>query len=188
MNLVHRWLCNSARWRTAVEDRILPWALEGLDLGTQVLEIGSGPGVTTEVIRRRVPRLTCIEVDCKYAATLARRVSGKNVTVLCGDGTAMPLPDTHFDAVVCFTMLHHVPSIPLQDQLLAEAARVLRPSGIFAGVDSLSSSFFRLLHIFDTMVTIDPGTFSNRLKAAGFQNIWVDVGPRAFRFRARKPA
>jgi ubiquinone/menaquinone biosynthesis C-methylase UbiE len=115
-------------------------------------------------------------------------VSGKNVTVLCGDGTAMPLSDTHFDAVVCFTMLHHVPSIPLQDQLLAEAARVLQPSGIFAGVDSLSSSFFRLLHIFDTMVTIDPGTFSNRLKAAGFENIWVDVGPRAFRFKARKPA
>jgi ubiquinone/menaquinone biosynthesis C-methylase UbiE len=188
MNLVHRWLCNSALWRTAVEDRILPWTLAGLDLGTQVLEIGPGPGVTTEVIRRRVTRLTCMEVDCKYAAALARRVSGKNVTVVCGDGAAMPLADTRFDAVVCFTMLHHVPSIALQDRLLAEAARVLRPSGIFAGVDSLSSSFFRLLHIFDTMVTIDPGTFSNRLQAVGFENIWIDIGPRAFRFRARKPA
>jgi SAM-dependent methyltransferase len=127
-------------------------------------------------------------VDCKYAATLARRISGKNVTVLCGDGAAIPLPDTHFDAVVCFTMLHHVRSIALQDRLLAEAARVLRPSGVFAGVDSLSSSFFRLLHLFDTMVTIDPGAFPNRLKAAGFENIRIDVGSRAFRFRAQKPA
>jgi ubiquinone/menaquinone biosynthesis C-methylase UbiE len=188
MNLVHRWLCNSALWRSSAEKRILPWALEGLDLGTQVLEIGPGPGVTSQSLYTRVPQLTCIEVDSKYAAALSRRMSGKNVRVLCGDGTAMPLPDTHFDAVVCFTMLHHVSSIALQDRLLAEAARVLRPSGIFAGVDSLSSSVFRLIHLFDTLVAIDPSTFSSRLKVAGFENILIDVGPHAFRFRARKPA
>lgn len=100
----------------------------------------------------------------------------------------MPLADRSFDAAVCFTMLHHVPSAALQDQLLREVARVLRPSGTFAGTDSLYSRSFRLLHLFDTMMPVDPDTFSPRLRAAGFEDVFVEVmKPYAFRFRARKP-
>ena len=44
MNLVHRWLCNSALWQARVEERIIPWALAELELGKKVLEIGPGPG------------------------------------------------------------------------------------------------------------------------------------------------
>jgi hypothetical protein len=65
---------------------------------------------------------------------------------------------------------------------------VLRPGGIFAGTDSLYSRSFRLLHLFDTMVVVDPGAFPERLKAAGFDQVQVDImKPYAFRFRARKP-
>jgi hypothetical protein len=44
MNLIHRWLCSSARWNKVVETYILPWTLEGLNLGSDVLEVGPGPG------------------------------------------------------------------------------------------------------------------------------------------------
>jgi hypothetical protein len=33
---------------------------------------------------------------------------------------AMPFPDGSFSAVLSFTMLHHVPSVTLQDQLLSQ--------------------------------------------------------------------
>ena len=33
MNLIHRWLCSSSRWKQAVEQYVIPWTLEGLDLG-----------------------------------------------------------------------------------------------------------------------------------------------------------
>ena len=99
----------------------------------------------------------------------------------------MSFPSASFDAALSFTMLHHVPSKELQDRLLAEVARVLRPGGIFAGVDSLSSRGFRLLHLFDTMVVVDPTSFPKRLEAAGFVDVQVDVNPYAFRFRARRP-
>jgi len=188
MNLAHRWLCNSNCWRTIVEKRLMPWALEGLELGTDVLEIGPGPGITTAQLHAFVPNLTCVEVDEAYASSLSSRMMGESVRVLCGDGAVMPLPDASFDAVVCFTMLHHVGSIALQDQLLSEAARVLRSGGIFAGVDNVSSPLFRILHLFDTMVAIDPGVFPKRLSTAGFEKIHVDVVPNAFRFRAQKPA
>jgi SAM-dependent methyltransferase len=186
MNLAHRWLCSSSLWRKAARDSIVPWTIDGLELGPKVLEIGPGPGVTTELLANRVRNLTCMEIDRNYAAALARGMADKNVKVLCSDGAAAPLPDSIFDAVVCFTMLHHVPSAALQDRLFAEASRVLRQGGVFAGYDSLSGLAFRLFHMFDTAVTIDPQTLRGRLQAAGFDDVQVDVNAHGFRFRAWK--
>jgi SAM-dependent methyltransferase len=84
-------------------------------------------------------------------------------------------------------MLHHVPSAELQDRLLKEVLRVLRPGGVFAGTDSRKGRLFKLLHAFDTMTVVEPETFAGRLAAAGFEEARVDVNPYAFRFRARKP-
>jgi len=103
-----------------------------------------------------------------------------------GDGGAMPFPDGRFSAVVCFTMLHHVPSATQQDALMREAARVLRPGGVFAGSDSRLSLLFRLLHVADTMVVVDPETLPARLVTAGFVDPVVDLAPRALRFRAHR--
>jgi ubiquinone/menaquinone biosynthesis C-methylase UbiE len=127
-----------------------------------------------------------VEIDAALAKSLSRRLDGRNVTVLNEDATAMPFPDASFDAAVSFTMLHHVPSAELQDRLLAEVARVLRPGATFAGTDSLYSRIFGLLHLFDTMVVVDPQSFPDRLQAAGFADVHVDVGREAFRFRATK--
>jgi len=187
MNLVHRFMCSSATWKTTVETRVIPWVLDGLEMGSNVLEIGPGPGVTTELLHNRFESLTCVEIDSGFARSLSRRMSGNNVTVVNEDATAMGFPAASFDGALSFTMLHHVPSVALQDRLLAEVARVLRPGGIFAGVDSLYSRGFRLLHLFDTMVVVNPASFPKRLQAAGFVDVQVDVNPFAFRFRARRP-
>ena len=129
MNLLHRWLCSSSRWKRTVEQFVLPWTLEGLDLGSRVLEVGPGYGAITDILRGRVAQLTCVEIDAKLAEHLRRRTLTQNVTILCEDATRMSLPDSDFDAAVCFTMLHHVSSARLQDQLLREVARTLRPGG-----------------------------------------------------------
>ena len=165
----------------------VPWALEDVNLGSRVLEIGPGFGLTTDLIQPMVAHLTCIEVDAGLARALTERMQGKNVTVLNADATSIAFSDSSFDAVVCFTMLHHIPSPVLQDRLLAEAARVLRPGGVFLGTDSLYSWSFRLLHLFDTMVVVDPQIFPDRLRSAGFVDVEVSLGDTAFRFRARKP-
>ena len=184
MNLAHRWLCRSAYWRNTVETYIFPWVLDGLDIGTNVLEVGPGPGVTTDLLRKQVERLTCVEIDRAFADFLSHRVSGHNVSVVRQDATAMSFLDAAFGGVVSFTMLHHVSSEAMQNRLLAEVARVLRPGGVFAGTDSLYSLSFRLLHLFDTMVVVDPMHIS---RAPGFDDVQVDVlKPYALRFRARK--
>jgi ubiquinone/menaquinone biosynthesis C-methylase UbiE len=186
MNLLHRWLCSSSPWKKRVGEHILPWALEGLELGPNLLEVGPGYGAVTERLCSRVDQLTCVEIDRKLAEELRLRSQCQNLTVLCESATHMSCRDSSFDGVVCFSMLHHVPSAVLQDQLLAEVTRVLRPGGIFAGTDSRYSRLFGLLHLFDTMVVVEPSSFSDRLRAAGFEDIQVDVAPGMFRFRGRK--
>ncbi len=186
MNLAHRWLCRSNCWKNTVETHIVPWVLEGIDLGSNVLEIGPGPGVTTDLLRARVKQLTCVEIDRGFADALTHRTAGSNVTVFCEDATAMSLATGTFDAAVSLTMLHHVPSVGLQDRLLNEVARVLRPGGVFVGVDSVYSRSLRVLHLFDTMVLVDPDSFPDRLRAAGFKDVQVEVNPYAFRFFARR--
>ena len=185
MNAVHRRLCRSDGWAARMRTQVLPWALRGVRLDGDVLEIGPGYGITTRWLTEQGGRLTALEVDPTLAADLRRQFDG-SVDVHEGDGAALPLPDASFDAVVCFTMLHHVPSPAQQDRLFAEAARVLRPGGVFAGSDSRLSLRFRLLHIGDTMVPVDPGGLSGRLRAAGFRDPEVELGGRSFRFRAHR--
>ena len=165
----------------------MPWALRGVELGDDVLEIGPGPGLATEQLWVWAPKLTAVEVDSGLADALRSRVAGRNVDVVTGDATAMPFEDGRFSAAVCFTMLHHVPSPELQDRLLAEVHRVLRPGGTFAGSDSTASLLFKLAHLRDTMVLVEPSGFGDRLRAAGFADIAVHPGHGAFRFRAIKP-
>jgi ubiquinone/menaquinone biosynthesis C-methylase UbiE len=187
MNRLHNRLCRSAEWFEKVEQETLPWALRGVELGDSVLEIGPGFGATTKVLCHQVPKLTVLEIDPEYAAGLIRDYGAK-ATIIQGDGTAMPLPDNNFSGVVCFTMLHHVPSERLQDRLFQEAFRVLKPGGVFAGCDSQPTLRWRIIHIGDTRVVINPATLPQRLAAAGFTGIQVQTVPRkAVKFQAHKP-
>ncbi len=187
MNRVHGVICSSRWWGRTVERELLPWGLSKLELGDDVLEIGPGFGATTKVLAERPGALTVLELDSGYCERLRRELPGQ-VTVVQGDATAMPFDEGRFSAVVCFTMLHHLPSAAAQDRLLGEAARVLRPGGLFAGTDSIGTSlFFRLLHVGDTLVPIAPDGLPSRLRAAGLVEQDIRSSERSFRFRARKP-
>lgn len=186
MNWIHRRLCRSGWWKKRLEREYMPWALKDAALGGELLEVGPGPGLTTDVLRGRFARVTSIEIDTALAASLSRRLRGTNVKVIEGDATSMPFADRAFSGAVCFTMLHHVPSPALQDRLFAEVCRVLRPGGVFLGTDSRWTRLMPLLHVRDTLVLVDPKTVGARLERAGFRNVAVEVTERAFRFLARR--
>jgi SAM-dependent methyltransferase len=187
VNPIHNVICASRPWRRRVERELVPWALEDLELGTRLLEVGPRFGATTRSLVRKYRRLDVLEVDKRYCERLEARF-GSRVNVTCGDAAAMPYPDQRFSAVLCFTMLHHIPSRELQDRVFSEVARVLAPGGTFAGTDSVAEgTLFKLIHVGDTLVPIDPLQLPARLASAGLDEIEVRRGDGSFRFRARRP-
>src|SRR5262245_38617336 len=76
MNQAHLEALASEEWRQTLRERALPFAFGELtvaDLGDDVLEIGPGPGLTTELLAPQVPHLTSVEIDPALATSLAER-------------------------------------------------------------------------------------------------------------------
>ena len=103
MNEAHLRICSSPEWASYVADELMPWVLASYELGDDVLELGPGPGLTTDVLRRLVPQLTAVEIDTSLATQLARRLVGTNVTVLPGDGTQLQFEAGRFSAVTRYS-------------------------------------------------------------------------------------
>lgn len=186
MNEGHK-VCGSDEWREVVRDQIIPWALEGVDLGDDVVEVGPGYGATTDVFGEMVPRLTSVEIDSGLAAALVERFSGADhVEIVEGDATDLAYPDGRFSGATSFSMLHHVPTADLQDRLFAEVCRVLRPGGVFVAVDSLGSDALCEFHEGDTYNPVDPAGVVARLTAAGFVTAEVATNEQGWKAVARR--
>lgn len=188
MNDQHMTLLRSDEWREVLATRAFPFAFGSLapeDLGADVLEIGPGPGLTTDLLHPRLAQLTSIELDTDLATALRARLADTNVEIIEGDATAMPFDDSRFTGAVMFTMLHHVPTIELQDAMFAEIARVLQPGGLFVANDGVARDDFEAGHVDDIYNPIDPASLELRLTAAGFGDIEVDANSFAWACRAR---
>ena len=186
MNRFHRYYCASPGWARLVRSSLVPAVLEGTDLGGRVLEVGPGPGLTTEVLAGVAPELTALELDARLAVVARDQVPAARVVQ--GDATVMPFPEATFSAVVCLTMLHHLPRPEAQDRLFAEVHRVLAPGGLFCGSDNPGRGLrFRLIHLGDNKTVVDPATLGRRLETAGFDRPRVRAGSRIV-FHAHRPS
>ncbi len=186
MNENHARLCPSPEWASHLHEDVLPALADGLELGPRMLEIGPGPGAATEWLRHRVERLVAIELDAQTVTNLRQRFADTGVEVVQGDATSLPFEDGSFDSAGSFTMLHHVPTTAMQNQLLAEALRVLRPGGTLIASDSSPSNDLHHFHLGDVYNPVDPASLMTRLQTVGFGAITVSVD-YGFTFRARKP-
>ncbi|MPZ54000.1 MAG: methyltransferase domain-containing protein [Acidimicrobiia bacterium] len=188
MNVDHAALCSSEEWAEHIRDVVLPAAIGHLDLGSAILEVGPGYGAATRWLTTTNRKLTVLELNDDLAAELESR--HPEVHVSRGSGTDMSYGDDTFDAVVCFTMLHHVAPDSEQDAIFAEAFRVLRSGGHFAGSDSVANPDLAEFHQGDTYNPIDTETLAGRLAAVGFEEIGVQITGegRLLTFDASKPS
>lgn len=188
MNRTHLDYLASPAWAARLEADLIPWIDAVADLGDDVLEIGPGPGLTTDILRARTERVTAVEIDDDLAAALTERLAGTNVTVLNGDAAAVDLPTDRFTAATCFSVLHHVPGVEHQDRVLAAILRLLRPGAALFAVDTRDLDWLRDAHHDDVFVPLDESTLADRLRAIGFAEADVEVGEYELRFVARKAA
>jgi len=184
MNRFETWFCGSQFWRYVTQRQLLPWILQGSELGEHVLELGAGLGAATDELRRRAAQVTCLEYDHAFAAKLGRRVGGTNAAAVQGDAATLPFPDNTFSSAIAILMLHHLRSNELQNHAFSEICRVLRLGGVFLAFEIQNGWLHRVGHIRSTFVPVDPATVSARLKAAGFSRVAADFRRGGFRIRA----
>ena len=184
MNRFETWFCGSPFWRYVTRRQLLPWILEGSELGEHVLELGAGLGAATEELRSRAARVTSLEYDYALAAKLGARLGGGSVTVIQGDAATLPFSDGTFSSAIAILMLHHLRSEQLQDRAFAEIWRVLRPAGVFLALEIPDGWLNRVGHIRSTFVPVTPASAFARLTTAGFSKVTVDFRRGGFRVRA----
>jgi len=183
-------LCASPEWAEHLRLDVLSPLLADVELGAQMIEVGPGPGASTQWLRHRVGRLVAAEADPAAAAALAERFADTNVEVVPVDAATLPFADGAFDAAGAFTMLHHIPTREQQQRVLVELVRVLRPGGLLVGSDSLTSEDLRRFHQGDIYNPLPPGRLLAWLHELGCQPITVTVNERltflAYKARGRK--
>ncbi len=184
MNRYETWFCGTRLWRWVTRRQVLPWILQGSQLGEHVLELGAGPGAATEELGRLAGRVTSLEYDHAFAAKLDARVNGSNATVIQGDAATLPFADRTFSSAIAILMLHHLRSNELQDRAFAETWRVLRPGGVFLAFEIQDGWLHRVAHINSTFVPVAPASAFARLTAAGFSKVTVDIQRGGYRIRA----
>jgi SAM-dependent methyltransferase len=185
MNELHLRYLASPEWAAQLRADLLPWMDRVADLGDDVLEIGPGPGLTTDLLRDRAARVTAVELDPALAAALAERLAGANVDVVEADAADTGLPSGRFSAATCFSMLHHVPTAAAQDRVLAEIARLLRPGAALFATDAVDHEALRAFHEDDTFNPVDLDSLGERLRAAGFAAFEIEADELQVRFVAR---
>jgi len=103
----------------------------GQDLSLiRLLDIGCGGGVLTEEFASMGCQMSGIDSSPQSIAVAQAHaaISGLSIDYKVGSGTNLPFEDNRFEAVSCCDVLEHI-----QDwkKVIAEAARVLVPGGLF---------------------------------------------------------
>ncbi len=130
-----------ARLRAAAQRRVetpVLRALAGpLPPGARALELGCGrrgTGVRLALDAFGAARVDAVDLHpaSVVATRLATRDLGERVQVDVGDARALGAADGTYDLVLAFHVLHHTPG---WRDVVAEAARVLRPGGRFLSAE-----------------------------------------------------
>ncbi|MGD9893197.1 MAG: class I SAM-dependent methyltransferase [Dehalococcoidia bacterium] len=103
------------------------------------LDIATGPGFVALAFAERVRRVVAVDLT---PAMLARagaergRRDAANLDLALADAGVLPCADGTFDLITCGSAFHHFPQ---PDRILAEMTRVLRPGGLVAISDIITS-------------------------------------------------
>jgi SAM-dependent methyltransferase len=116
---------NTARFTSYGIDPLLQAG--GIAPGQAVLDVCCGTGLVAEAAASRGASVTGLDISEEMIAMAKAKDLACQFQV--GDAETLPFGGGHFDRVICNFGLYHLPE---PDLAIAEAARVLRPDGVYA--------------------------------------------------------
>ena len=161
-----------------------PTALETLNPGETVLDLGSGGGIDVLLSARRVgPTGKAYGLDMTdemlaLARENQKKAGVENVEFLKGEIEQIPLPDNSVDVIISNCVINLSAD---KDRVLREAFRVLRPGGRLAVSDVVTRGEVPteirekvLLWVGCIAGALEEAEYRAKLVAAGFDNVRVE--------------
>lgn len=109
-----------------------PWILKTIQGQTgkscDILDIGCGAGFLSNALAAEGHRVTGIDLSAQSLEVAGSRDATRSVRYLPLDAFALPFSDQSFDVICAMDFLEHV---ELPEQIVRDAARLLRPGGLF---------------------------------------------------------
>jgi SAM-dependent methyltransferase len=158
--------------------------------GEAALDIGCGPGLTTQALAQQIGatgKVIGVDIAAPMLAIALKRCENlPQVSFSQCDILSMPYENASFDIALATQVYEYVEAI---DAALVELARVIRPGGRVLLVDTdwescvwASSDDVRMRRVIDTWNQHIPEpqlprTLKQRMERAGFDDVKVDVIP-----------
>ncbi len=95
--------------------------------GSRILDIGCGPGNSTNILSETGAKVTGIDFSQKMIDNAT--ISYPKINFKQADAESIPEEDNTFDVVIANYVVHHLPD---PEKVFSEIARVLKPNGKFA--------------------------------------------------------
>lgn len=105
-----------------------PWIMSQLKPGSKVVDLGCGAGLLTNALAQAGHAVVGIDLSKNCLEMAQRKDATKSVTYLQADASSTPLSSSDFDVVCAMDLLEHVQN---PQEVIAEAARLLKPGGLF---------------------------------------------------------
>lgn len=156
----------------------------------RILDVGCGGGFLANALARWDHDVTGIDLSCDSLEVARRRDETRRTRYLPMDAHALAFEDASFDVVCSMDFLEHTPA---PGRVVAEAARVLRPGGLFffhtfnrnplcglvviRGVEWFVKNTPRHMHVYPLFVK--PSELLRHLETTGLAlQEWRGVRPR----------
>jgi 2-polyprenyl-3-methyl-5-hydroxy-6-metoxy-1,4-benzoquinol methylase len=165
--------------------------------GKDVLDVGCGSGIATQLLAEAGANVTAIDLTSWAVETTRKRLAafGLEGDVRQADAELLPFPDSSFDLVFSWGVIHHSSDM---EQALRELVRVLRPGGeLVLMVYHRRSLFFAVYRAFQRFLPLarrlglhfegarageteglvarhfTVGELRDKLRGVGLRDVWV---------------
>jgi 2-polyprenyl-6-hydroxyphenyl methylase / 3-demethylubiquinone-9 3-methyltransferase len=105
-----------------------PWILQRLGTPRRVLDLGCGGGLLTNSLAQAGHQVTGVDLSAQSLEVAKQRDTTGSVRYIHANALQLELPPASFDAVCAMDFLEHVEE---PEQIVATAARLLKPGGLF---------------------------------------------------------
>ncbi len=162
-----------------------------IDLGTTILDIGTGTGVFLPYLLKKVGidgKIIALDAAEKMLIKAKSKGFDGHVDYLCADVMAIPLKDEVCDAIVCYSSLPHFPD---KSKAMIEMKRILKKDGHVFICHTSSREHINNIHrnlpLVHNDLLPDAIEMVEMLTKAGFADIRIKDKTDSYFARACKP-